>query len=207
LNFRARIRTLIRSVTCRHSTFTILIVHSGLFRLQRRHDLHGHFSDERPSHHIDTHQRFQKARKNLSQDILPAPLAPTRSRGYGDVDSDGGNFLLIPARLQSSSTRAYSRVLYTTGIISIIRPVGVTLLLAAHTWSLSIEEQFYVLWPIVIGFLLSRFGKTTASNPVLQLEWTDLAIQLHLLPNIAAEAARRTCPNEIVVRSTGLTTA
>jgi peptidoglycan/LPS O-acetylase OafA/YrhL len=52
---------------------------------------------------------------------------------------------------------------YLTDIPSITRRV--TLLLTQHTWSLSIEEQFYAVWPIVIGFLLSRFGisKTTAT--------------------------------------------
>jgi peptidoglycan/LPS O-acetylase OafA/YrhL len=47
---------------------------------------------------------------------------------------------------------------YLTDIPSLTRWAGVTLLLTQHTWSLSVEEQFYVVWPVVIGFLLSRFG-------------------------------------------------
>jgi peptidoglycan/LPS O-acetylase OafA/YrhL len=30
-----------------------------------------------------------------------------------------------------------------------------------HTWSLSIEEQFYILWPVTFAFLVSRLGVTS----------------------------------------------
>ena len=39
----------------------------------------------------------------------------------------------------------------------------------AHTWSLSIEEQFYLLWPPVLAFVLKRYGRRRAAGLVLAL--------------------------------------
>jgi peptidoglycan/LPS O-acetylase OafA/YrhL len=40
---------------------------------------------------------------------------------------------------------------------------GIGLWYTTHTWSLSIEEQFYVLWPLMFTLLLNRFGLSWAT--------------------------------------------
>ena len=40
----------------------------------------------------------------------------------------------------------------------------------AHTWSLAVEEQFYLLWPLVMTLLLKRYGKRiTRTAPMMFL--------------------------------------
>lgn len=58
-------------------------------------------------------------------------------------------------------------------------------MLLSHTWSLSIEEQFYLLWPITLIFLLKRAGK----SPRSLLNWLLLLVFLSVVDRVLLVAA------------------
>jgi peptidoglycan/LPS O-acetylase OafA/YrhL len=51
--------------------------------------------------------------------------------------------------------------------------------LLGHTWSLAVEEQFYVLWPAILLFCL-RFGRARLAFVLLALVFLDLPYRLLL---------------------------
>jgi peptidoglycan/LPS O-acetylase OafA/YrhL len=75
-----------------------------------------------------------------------------------------------------------------------------------HTWSLSVEEQFYVIWPVIVilaallarklgvpvrRVLLAAFGSTILASLALSIFWTesDPSAAFYLLPTRAWEFA------------------
>jgi peptidoglycan/LPS O-acetylase OafA/YrhL len=59
-----------------------------------------------------------------------------------------------------SSALAHSAIVlsYISNYWYIFDPKGIEDLV--HTWTLSVEEQFYILWPVTFAFLVSRLGVT-----------------------------------------------
>ena len=41
--------------------------------------------------------------------------------------------------------------------------------LLQHLWSLAVEEQFYLLWPLALGFCMSKLGRARTAQLTLGL--------------------------------------
>ena len=79
--------------------------------------------------------------------------------------------ILWPSFSGRRTPDAVVTALYLTNIRQIYIPSENPL---SHTWSLSIEEQYYVVWPWILLFLL-RFSRQTAAT-ILLIAWTTLTI-------------------------------
>ncbi|HEY2345857.1 MAG TPA: acyltransferase [Xanthomonadaceae bacterium] len=80
---------------------------------------------------------------------------------------------------------------YTVNFFRIISPVNIALY--AHLWSLSIEEQFYLLWPLLLFLTPSRWHVRlclgiVVAGPLMRL--AELAWQLHIDPHAVRSAGK-----------------
>lgn len=71
--------------------------------------------------------------------------------------------------------------LYVENIVRAATPIdGLTASPIGHTWTLGVEEQFYLIWPILLVVLLRWFGLRTATVATAALALVPLALRVLL---------------------------
>ena len=85
-----------------------------------------------------------------------------------------GHFLLDPEALGLLRADAFAALAYAANWRMIFRGTGYAAATATasplqHTWSLGIEEQFYLLWPLVVAGLTARLAATGARRLLIAL--------------------------------------
>lgn len=76
--------------------------------------------------------------------------------------------------------------------------------LLAHTWSLAVEEQFYLLWPAALLGALARFRRETISTlplvgAVISLSLASLLVGYRLEPGLNWYVATSSCAGELML--------
>ncbi len=104
-----------------------------------------------------------------------------------------GRFFARPEDLQTLRGEALASLAYVANWHAIFGHRSYWHLFAApspleHTWSLSIEEQFYVVWPLLVAFLLKRRGPRALQTLALVL--TGVSIVAMLLVFSPADSSR-----------------
>lgn len=96
------------------------------------------------------------------------------------VVTAAATLFLPPADLRAYSSALVSVALFSSNILFWLKggyfdgPAQEKPLL--HTWSLSVEEQFYILWPFVIWLIYSRFARRRAGLWIALLTVVSLAV-------------------------------
>ena len=116
--------------------------------------------------------RFWVRRARRLMPALLAMLAATVVAGHFLLDSDALGLL---------RTDAYAALAYVANWRMIFRGTGYVAATAApsplqHTWSLGIEEQFYLLWPLILAGLLAWLAARKARAVLLAFCATGIVV-------------------------------
>ena len=95
-----------------------------------------------------------------------------------------GRYFARPEELATVRAQALAALAYVANWQAILRHQSYWQLFAApspleHTWSLSIEEQFYVVWPLLVSLLLRRRNERALLGVCLALSALSMAAMLH----------------------------
>ena len=99
------------------------------------------------------------------------------------ITSLAGKFLFIGTDLYSLGTTGFAALLSFANVVLWKLTNGywgqtAETLPLLHTWSLSVEEQFYFLYPFLLSYLF-RFSKKTITNVILSLALISFATYLY----------------------------
>jgi peptidoglycan/LPS O-acetylase OafA/YrhL len=89
-----------------------------------------------------------------------------------------------PGQLRIVTRESIATLLYVSNWAQIwgwLNPMGTF----GHTWSLAIEEQFYILWPLVLLFLLGTLSRTGTMFAVGGLAFASLLLRATLYDGTA----------------------
>ena len=96
-----------------------------------------------------------------------------------------GRYFARKEELLTVRAQALAALAYVANWQAIFRHQSYWQLFAApspleHTWSLSIEEQFYVIWPLLVSLVLRRYGGRTLLGVCLVLSALSMAAMTSL---------------------------
>lgn len=97
-----------------------------------------------------------------------------------------GWFLMLPAEFKNLGMSSLATALFVSNIYFTLTlnyfTTAADFAPLVHTWSLAVEEQFYLFFPPLLAFLLIKYGTRTAVRTVIILSIASLVAAIVMLP-------------------------